>query len=297
MSNINKKDSIKEKIGKKIVSLLTFVSPTLSSKVIYRLHTGKKLNLKNPTLFNEKLMYLKLHDYRNNELVTNCSDKIKVRDYVSKCGYEKILTDIYAIYNDASEINFDDLPNKFALKCNHGCGYNIICVDKKKLDINETIKKLNKWKKTKFGYETCEIHYFPIKPVIYAEKYIATDDGIMPNDYKIYCFDGKPKIVLVCSEREKELKLSFYDLNWQKLDYETARFHTDKKILKPKHLDKMIEYATNLSKPFKFVRVDFYETRDGKVLFGELTFTPARCSAEYYNDKGNNELGEMLRLD
>ncbi len=296
MSNINKKDTIKEKIGKKIVSFLTFISPTLSSQVIYRIHTGKKLNLKKPVLFNEKLMYLKLHDFRNNKLVTTCADKLKVRDYVSNMGYPDILTEIYGVYRNAKEIDFDALPNKFALKCNHGCGYNIICVDKEKLDKEKTIKTLNKWKNTKFGYETCEIHYFPIKPYIYSEKYIATDDGIMPNDYKIYCFNGKAKIILVCSEREKKLKLSFYDLKWHKLNYETEEFHTDKKIEQPKNLKKMIEYAEKLSKPFKFVRVDFYETKEGQILFGELTFTPARCSAEYYNEKGNIELGEMLEI-
>lgn len=297
MSNIDKKETTKEKIGKKIVKLLTIISPTLSSKVIYKLHTGKKLKLHNPCNFNEKLMYLKLFDYRNNELVTNCSDKLKVRDYVRNLGYGNILTEIYGIYNDAKDIEFSTLPDKFALKCNHGCGFNIICVDKAKLDKENAIKKLNKWKKTKFGYETCEIHYFPIKPVIYVEKYIATDDGIMPNDYKIYCFNGKARVILVCSEREKKLKLSFYDLKWKKLDYETNEFHTDKAIKKPKNLEKMIEYAEKMSKPFKFVRVDFYETNEGKILFGELTFTPARCSAEYYNDRGNEELGKMLEIN
>ena len=296
MSNIKKKDSIKEKVGKKIVSLLTVISPTLSSKVIYKLHTKKNLNLKNPTLFNEKLMYLKLNDYKNNKLVTNCSDKIGVRDYVKSLGYGDLLTKIYDIYDDASLIDFSKLPNKFALKCNHGCGYNIICVDNDKLNKEETIKTLNKWKNKKFGYETCEIHYFPIKPLIYAEEYIATNDGLMPNDYKIYCFNGKAKIILVCSEREKKLKLSFFDLDWNRLNYETDEFHTDKKISKPQNLDKMIKYAEDMSKPFKFVRVDFYEKEDGKVLFGELTFTPARCSAEYYNDLGNIELGKMLEL-
>lgn len=297
MSTLNEKESLKTKVGKKVVSFLTFVSPTLSSKVIYKIHTGKKLNLTNPTLFNEKIMYLKLHDYLNNPLVSNCSDKIAVRDYVKENGLESLLTKIYGIYSDAREIDFDKLPNKFALKCNHGCGYNVICVNKDELDKEKTINKLNKWRKKKFGYETCEIHYFPIKPKIYSEEYIATLDGVMPNDYKIYCFHGKAKLVLVCSEREKKLKLSFYDLKWNRLDYETKEFHTDKKIKKPKNLDKMIEYAEKLSKPFKFVRVDFYETKEGKVLFGELTFTPARCSAEYYNDYGNNELGKMLDLD
>ena len=195
----NKKDGFKEIVAKKAVKVLTKISPTCSSKLIYRLHTHKKLNLKNPTLFNEKLMYLKLNKYNNDELVSNCADKIKVRDYVKECGLEKILNEIYGVYEDANFINFEALPDKFALKCNHGCGYNIICADKANFDKNEAIKKLNAWKNTRFGYETAEIHYLKIKPLIYAEKYIESKDGILPNDYKIYCFNGKAKIILVCS--------------------------------------------------------------------------------------------------
>lgn len=292
---MNHEDTKKEKIAKKIVKIITKISPTLSSKIIYRIHTHKNLNLKKPTLFNEKLMYLKLHDYKDNKLVSKCSDKIAVREYIKENDLEFLLNKIYVIVDDANYINFDALPDKFVLKCNHGCKMNIICTNKANFDKNKAIETLNKWKNTKFGYETCEIHYFNIKPMIYAEKYIASDEGIMPNDYKIYCFNGEAKIILVCSEREKDLKRSFFDLNWNRLNYEKPEFHTDHEFKRPKNLDKMIEYANKLSKPFKFVRVDFYES-NGEVIFGELTFTPARCCGEVYTDEANLELGNMLDL-
>ena len=292
---MNHEDSKKEKFSKKVAKIITKLSPTLSSKILYRFHTHKKLNLKNPTLFNEKLMYLKLHEYMKNDLVSKCSDKIAVREYIKDNHLESLLNQIYVIVDDANYINFEALPDKFALKCNHGCKFNIICTDKANFDKNKAIETLNKWKNTKFGYETCEPHYFKIKPLIYAEKYIASDEGIMPNDYKIYCFNGEAKVILVCSERETNLKRSFYDLNWNRLNYEKEKFHTDHEFKKPKNLDKMIEYANTLSKPFKFVRVDFYES-DGKVIFGELTFTPARCCGEVYTDEANKILGDMLDL-
>ena len=292
---MNHEDTKKEKFQKKVAKIITKISPTLSSKVLYRFHSHKKLNLKNPSLFNEKLMYLKLHDYMNNKLVSKCSDKIAVRDYIKKNNLETILNKVYVIVDDANYINFDALPDKFVLKCNHGCKFNIICTDKANFDEKMAVDTLNKWKKTKFGYETCEPHYFNIKPLIYAEKYIASDEGIMPNDYKIYCFNGKAKIILVCSEREKSLKRSFYDLNWNRLNYEKAEYHTNKDFEKPKNLDKMIKYANILSKPFKFVRVDFYESGND-IIFGELTFTPARCCGEVYTDEANIELGKMLDL-
>ena len=292
---MNRKFNTKEKIGRKVAKCLTIISPTLSSKFIYFVHTHKKLNLNNPTLFNEKLMYLKLHDYKNNQLVSDCSDKIKVREYLQEKNLDFLLTNVYQIVEDANLIDFDALPDKFVLKCNHGCGFNIICTDKANFDKKAAIKQLNEWKKTKYGYESCEIHYFSIKPLIFAEEYIASDEGIMPNDYKIYCFNGKARIILVCSEREESLKLTFFDINWNELNYGTEAFKATKPVKKPKHLNKMLEYAEKLAQPFKFVRVDFYEEED-KILFGELTFTPARCSAEYYNNLGNKELGQMLDL-
>lgn len=289
-----KKNSLKEIIGKKVVSVLTIFSKTLSSKVIYRIHTKKKLNLDNPTLFNEKLMYLKLNDYYKNPLVIKGADKVLVRDYVKDCGCSELLTKIYGVYNDAKEIDFDSLPDKFVLKCNHGCGYNIICTDKNTFDKESAIKKLNKWKKQKFGYETCETHYFKIKPLIFVEEYIETEAGIMPNDYKIYCFNGKAKVVLVCSERDEGVKVNFFDLDWNELFYRDKKYRSTKKILKPNNLNKMIKYAEKLSKPFPFVRVDFYDDSK-RVIFGELTFTPARCCADY-NEYGSLELGQMLDL-
>lgn len=290
-----KKESLKSKISKTAIGTITKLSPLLSSKLIYRIHLHKKLNLKNPKTFNEKLMYLKLNDYYNNELVTKCSDKIKVGEFLKEKGLN-ITNEIIGIYDKAEEISFDELPKKFALKCNHGCGYNIICTDKENLDIESAKKQLNYWVKHKFGYVTCEPHYFKINPKIYVEKYIETKDGILPNDYKIYCFNGKAKVILVCSEREKKLKLKIYDLNWKELDYITDEFKTKKEFEKPKHLKEMIKAAEILSKQFPFVRVDFYDLED-KILLGELTYTPARCSAEYYNEKGEIELGNMLDIN
>lgn len=295
MKTSNKKVSFKEKVAKSGMYVLSHISPTLSSKLLYRILTHKKLNLKNPTLFNEKLMKLKIDDYNNNELVIKCTDKYKVREYVEECGASEILNEIYGVYEDANEIDWDKLPEKFALKCNHGCAYNIICIDKEKLDKEETIKTLNKWLKKKFGYETSELHYPKIKPVIICEKYIETNAGVFPNDYKIYCFDGVPKLVMACTDRQEHLRINFFDLEWNELDIGTKEDRAEVAPDKPTCLKEMIEYAKVLSKPFKYVRVDFYDF-DGRPLFGELTFTPARCAAWYYSDKGNKELGDMLKL-
>lgn len=288
-------DNIFNKIFKKILIFLAVFSEPMANKIMYRVYTKKKLNLKSPELFNEKLMYLKLNEYNNSELVIKCADKFKVQEYVKECGLEHILNPIYETYNDANEIDFEKLPDKFVLKCNHGCGFNIICTDKNKLDKEKAIKTLNKWLKMKFGKDTRELHYVKINPVIICEKYIETSAGILPNDYKIYCFNGTPRIILTCTEREKDLRLNFFDTEWNELILGHEKNRSENIIEKPTCLKEMLDAAKILSKPFKFVRVDFYDL-DGKPVFGELTFTPARCSAAYYNDEGAKMLGDYLKL-
>ena len=235
--------------------ILLKISPKFIYKRIYKKSQGKTLNLKNPKLFNEKLMWLELNN-KNNDLMVKCTDKYDVRQYVKDKGCGEILNELYGLYNDANEINWDELPKKFVLKCTHGCGFNIICNDKSKLDKKETIKKLNKWKSKRFGYETVELHYTKIKPRIICEKYLETDSGILPNDYKIYCFNGVPKLILVCTERVTKTRLDFFDLDWNVLDIGKEEYKSKVVPKKPENLEKMIEYAKKLSEQFEFVRVD-----------------------------------------
>lgn len=279
--------------GKRFMEWLTKISPTFSCKVLYLIRTKKWPNLKKPETFNEKTTWLKLNNYNNNRLVTKCADKYAIREYVNDNGCSNILNELYGVYNNFDEIDFDKLPNKFVIKCTHGCAYNIICSDKKDFNIEEARKKVNGWMKEKYGYATTELHYTKINPRIIIEKYLCDQNGKMPIDYKFYCFNGKVECILVCSEREDKLKLSYYDTSWNRLNYEKKEWSRSKKIKKPSNLDEMIKYAEKLSKNFPFVRVDFYDD-NGIVIFGELTFTPACCCAPYYNEEGNRELGLKL---
>ncbi len=117
-----------------LLSGVTLFSPTMSTKILYRKRLGKKLNLKEPKTFNEKVQWLKLHEINKKEIYVKCADKYLVREYVKECGCEEILTKLYGVYDDANDINWDELPDKFVLKWNFGCGLNIICKDKSKLD-------------------------------------------------------------------------------------------------------------------------------------------------------------------
>jgi hypothetical protein len=274
-------------------SILYATSPILACKYIYRHNMGKFLNLKNPKDFNEKLQWLNL--YWQNPLVVKCTDKYEVREYAAKSGCEKILNKIYGVYDKTSEINWEKLPKKFALKCTHGCGFNIICDDKDKLDKDQTLEQLDKWLKIRIDKYLGEIHYSKIKPRIICEQYLETEAGLVPIDYKVYCFNGKPELVMVCTERITNLKFHFVDLNWEKMNIGSETFNNDNIPIKPECFDEMIKYAEILSKPFPFVRIDFYNY-NRKPILGEMTFTPGACMSDYYNETGLQLLGEMLKL-
>ncbi len=282
-------------ICKSILGNLNKISNNrLGSTILYVIRTKQIPHYKNPRNFNDKTMNLKF-SYKDNSIIINCTDKLKVREYVKEKGCKEILNDLYGVYDSPEEIDFEKLPNKFVLKCTHGCAYNIICFDKDKLNIEEVKSKLNRWLKEKYGYATGELHYTKIKPRIICEKYLCSDNKKMLIDYKIYCFNGKAKCILVCSEREKKLKLSYYDINWNRIHYEKSKWSSKNDIKRPENLESMILYAEKLSKDFKFVRVDLYNQK-GKIIFGELTFTPACCCAPYYNKFGNKELGKNLNI-
>lgn len=258
-------------------ALLTAISPTLNTKHRYKKRFGRKLDLKNPKTLNEKILWLKLNTYYKNPLVIQCADKYAVRKYIESCGCGELLVELYGAYDKVDDIVWDELPDQFALKWNFGAGMNLICDDKSKLNITEAKKKLKKWGKCKYWLENSEMQYKYAPKKLVCERYLSDGNGLLPLDYKVYCFNGKAEYVLTCIGREHgRPKFYFFDKNWQ-----LCRINRDSKaapegfsVEKPACIDKIFEYAETLSAPFPFVRVDFYAIND-KPYFGELTFTPA----------------------
>lgn len=290
--------SLRQKLSLQFRNLLTVISPRLNTEVIYYLSKGNKINLDNPQTFDEKVSWLKLNLYNDDKLVSQCADKYAVRKYVEDTGYVEILNELYGVYDNVDDIPWDLLPKKFALKLNNGAGTNIICTNKDKLDIEEATNKFKSWMKKKYHLMSSELQYKHIVPKIICEKFIETEDNHAPEDYKIYCFNGKVAYTMLCIGREKgKPKFYFFDKNW-----EIARLNKDSKDLpegykfsKPENLDKMFEIAEKLSNPFPFVRVDLYNI-EGDILFGELTFTPNGGKDENLPKETDKYFGELLKL-
>lgn len=210
------------------------------------------------------------------------ADKVQVREYVKSKGLEHILPECYGVWSNADGINFDELPNKFALKTNHGCGNHIICRDKNKLNITEATSQLNDTLSNVFSIR--EPHYQYIPPKVFAEEFIDDGTGRAPIDYKFMCINGEPLCILICTDREdggKLPKLSTYSILWEPLDW-IKENRANKVHTKPENLEEMVKVAKVLSKDFAFVRVDLYNCNSRGVIFGELTFTPASGLMGYF---------------
>ena len=275
------------------------VSPAWASKYVYQKRLHKPLNLSNPVLYNEKLMWLKLYYYNKNVLVTECADKFRVRNYVERCGLGKSLNELYGVWNSVDDIVWEELPQQFVLKCNHGCDYNIICQDKNKLNIEESKRKLKTWQKDNFWKNAAEVNYRYISRCIVCEKYLGTVDGKTPADIKVYCFNGVPEFVGYYYDRPKNThaqKRGYFDFEWKAVPFMHPRYNSElPNIDRPEWLDRVWNEAKILSSPFPFVRVDFFEY-EGNPIFAELTFTPLFCAGDMFTDEGMRILGEKIKL-
>ncbi len=270
--------------------------PKLHTSYLYKAAFGKKLDWENLITLNEKIMWLKFHEYHK-DIYTQCADKYGVREYVEKKQCGEILNRLIAVYDHPDEIDFSILPKRFALKCNHGAGYNIICFDKDTLDVQRVKRQLSKWLKQDYSQNLSEPQYKNIPRKIICEAFIE-NNGQFPDDFKFYCFDGKPEIVMLCRERkDNATKFYYFDMDWNLLPLnETSRdaLAQGEIISKPDGFNKLKSYASILSKDFLFVRADFY-LLDGKPLFGELTFTPA-AGLDRDDIEANQLLGRLLKL-
>ncbi len=284
---------MKEQIKKIYYRILWILPKKIAIKIKYRVATHKRLDMKNPRDFNQKVLYLLANKYGS--LESKCADKYRVREYIKEKNLDSYLPKLYNVYEKAEDINFEQLPQEYVLKTNHGCGCTIIHEKDSKLDKEKVIKELNESLKVNWAKKNLEYQYENIKPLIICEEYLKEEGLKNPTDYKFYCFYGKVECILLCSEREKGLKLDYYDLNWEKLNYAKEEYRSNKEHKKPENLDKMIDIASKLSEDFPWVRVDLYNLK-GKIYIGELTFTPAAGVIKYNTQESLNYLGKLIKV-
>ncbi len=251
-----------------------------------------RASLNPPVTFNEKLQWLKLYDRRDQ--IVLLADKSSVRDFVAKKIGINYLNEVYGVWGKLEDINFKNLPNSFVIKATHGSGMNYFVRDKAKENGDSIIDICSKWLRTDYGVSGREWMYSKMKPKIIAEKLILDNQGKVPKDYKVFCFNGKAKFIAIDVDRFENQRRCFYDINWTKQNFTTLHKIYEGDIPRPSNLDELLFCAETLAETFKFVRVDFYLT--DKLIFGEMTFFPGNCTEPFYPDSFDFELGEYLSI-
>lgn len=277
----------------KLIQLLRFIPDGPYLKMVYWIKTGKKLNLKNPQTFCDKLNWLKLHD-RNPEY-SKLVDKIAVKEIVKEqLGYDCCFATL-GVYDHYDDIDFDVLPEQFVMKCNHDSGGVKIINNKNEINHKELKHFFESRLKINQFLLGREYVYKDIKPKIMIEKYmIPTGQGSI-KDYKFFCFNGSPYVLYVVSDRFADIRYDFYDMNWNHLNITNVHDHSDYPETMPSNFEEMKLIVSKLSSNMKHVRIDLYTTED-KIYFGEYTFFHAGGFWPMKPDKWELELGNLIRL-
>lgn len=294
MASFNTKRNFKKTIFK--------FSPVLATKLIYSHKFKTKLNLKEPIDFNEKIQWLKLF-WQDKNIVT-CADKFKVRDFVKDRVGEEFLIPLISEFDSTNHIEWDILPESFIIKTNNSSGTNIVVKDKKSIDIEKYTKKIDNWLDQDFSLHTFEPQYKFMKPKIIIEKLLGKGEPLL--DYRFFCFNGKPIFLYLSIDGDydsngysnKKVRKIYLDFEWNVLDYgndKLAKISLEDIPNRPDNLNEMIEVSKKLSEGFPFVRVDLYNV-NGKIYFGEMTFTPSGGLADYYNKETLIKLGNLIQL-
>lgn len=287
--------NIAKKILYGLIKKLKFLPPDVYVKYYYEYYSGKKIDLKNPVEFNQKIQWLKA--FYKPPVLTQLVDKYSVRPYIAKKIGEQYLNNLLGVYYKFEDIDFDSLPNQFVLKGVHGCNYNLIVEDKSKLDRKKTKKLLKKWLRRNYYYSSgLEWAYKDVRPRVIAEQFLKEEGKEVLNDYKFYCYRGNVDMVQIDIGRGSEHSRCYYDMQWNKIPITKGKVKMfDGEYLKPENLNDMVKLAQVLSEPFPFVRVDFFSV-NGKIYFGEMTFYPGDGRHDFKPVEYNKILGDKIVL-
>lgn len=281
-----------------IIKFFDFIPDRLMIKIQYYIKTGRKLDLKRPLRYTEKLQWYKLNVRTN--LMKQCVNKLMVRNYVESLGLEEILVPLYKVYDSADEINMDELPNSFVIKDTLGGGGNSVFIVKNKndVDLKELQIMCSTWLKSyKKKSPGREWPYDSQKNQLIIEQLIETNEDVL-DDFKFFCFNGKVEYIYIITDRKlgKKVKLGIFDNQLNKLEaYRVDELPLKTDYEKPLNFEKMIEISEKLSQPFLHARIDLYNV-DGKIYFGEITFFDGSGYMTFEPDKFDFEMGNKFKI-
>lgn len=295
--NFYKKIFRSKKLRFKILSALRFIPDKPMLKLQYRIKCGRKLNLKSPKRYTEKMQWYKL--YYRDPVMQQCADKYLVREYVKSKGLEHILNDLYAVFETPERICLDELPDRFVLKLSNGSSTNLLVEDKHSLDLDQVKAQFRDFYAQSGSSAGREwVYKTDQKPVIVAEQYLEDPTNVNRalRDYKILCFHGKPEYIICVDGRYTDQYCHVvYDTDWKKQDVIIGESSAAADYEKPEKFEQMLEIASTLSKDFPAARIDLYHIQ-GKIYFGEITFFPWSGYMSFTPDSFDEKLGDCFEL-
>ena len=272
------------------------ISDALYLKLLYFFQTGKKLHLKHPKTFNEKLQWLKLYDRRPE--YTTMVDKFAVKEYVANIIGQEYIIPTLGVWDRPEDIAWDELPRQFVLKNTHGGGSKgvIICKDKLTFDKEKAIANLNKAMKRDLYKRFREWPFKNVPKRIIAEVYMEDSKTHSLNDFKFFCFNGIPSICGVFTDRWSRVASDYFDMEWSHLPFTLRNIpFAECAPEKPQSFDTMRQLAAKLAAGYPHLRVDFYEV-NGKVYFGELTLFSSSGFSQFSPQRYDQILGDKIIL-
>jgi hypothetical protein len=271
------------------------LSDKAAIKYKFRKYLGYSLDLNHPKTFNEKLQWLKIYDH--SEALTITADKFLSRNYIAETIGDQYLIPLELDTMDTDELIPENLPDHpFIIKANHDCGGTLIIRNKDQVDWDSAKNFFRNRLRKNYYYYGRERQYKNIRPRIIVEKLLLDKKGDVPYDYKVYCFNGKAKILAVDKDRGKSTKArNWYDLDWNKKDIFWNTKGDNSIIEKPASFDKMIELSEKIAEKFLFLRVDWYLLND-QLFIGELTLHPGSGFVPFLPEKWDKILGDFLTL-
>ncbi len=245
-----------------------------------------------PVRFNDHLFALKTSGLGYDPLIQFVTDKEYAKQYISSVLGSGYAIETYRILRHPEDLE-TYVPDRFpcVIKPTHSSGQAAICMDPSDFpDRGE----LRQWFGIRYYRLSQEHNYRHLVPKIIVEAFFSEDGRTVPDDYKIFCVRGVPKLIQVDSDRFAGHTRNLYDISWARIPATLLYPGRDADDPRPALLDDMLRVARRLSAPFPFVRVDLYAT-EREIRVGELTFVPGSAGEPLNPPEAEFALGGFFR--
>ncbi|HWA15139.1 MAG TPA: ATP-grasp fold amidoligase family protein [Gemmatimonadales bacterium] len=257
----------------------------------YLLYYGKRLPLRHPRTFTERLLVKMGRDRR--PLLTRTADRVAMRSWVEEHVGPGHLPPLLAVLRDPADLRTLPLPTSYVVKASHGSQMVAIVKQDSPEERERVIQRARRWLRTSYWRRHGEWGYKHIPRCLVVESFLGAPTDDPPPDWKWYCIGGRAALVSYDYDRFVNHHRSFYDPEGHQLDLVMDhRFEPGAPKPAPPSFPEMRGLAETLAQDFDFVRVDLYDRPEG-ILVGEMTHAPLAGLALFDPPEWDQRLGDL----